>query len=57
MEFRQFKDGSGEIVFSWKERFTFLFKGKLKLGHTAFKDFGAALMHMAVSWNRVNDKK
>ena len=51
MEFRQYKDGSADIVFSWKERFTLFFKGKIFFKAVDFKHFGNNLIHLVSQWN------
>ena len=57
MEFRQYEDGSADIVFSWKERFTLFFKGKIFFKVVDFKHFGNNLIHLVSQWNmKFNDK-
>jgi hypothetical protein len=57
MEFRQYEDGSADIVFSWKERFTLFFKGKIFFKAVDFKHFGNNLIHLVSQWNmKFNDK-
>jgi hypothetical protein len=57
MEFRQYEDGSADIVFSWKERFTLFFKGKIFFKAVDLKHFGNNLIHLVSQWNmKFNDK-
>ena len=51
MEFRQYKDGSAHIVFSWKERLTLFFKGKIFFKSEDFRNFGNNLIHLVGQWN------
>ena len=50
MEFRQYKNGSCDIVFSWKERIILLKKGKLYLTPEAVKHFGNHLVKIVADW-------
>lgn len=50
MEFRQFKDGSCDIVFSWREKFIILKKGKIHLSPEAVKHFGNNLVKIVSDW-------
>ena len=50
MRFKQFKDGSCDIEFSWKERFILLFKGKLYLSDEYLRHFGNSLMRIVLDW-------
>ena len=51
MKFKQFKDGSCDIEFTWKERFLLFRKGKLHLSDENFRHFGNNLMKMVMQWN------
>ena len=44
MLFKQHKNGSCDIEFSWKERLILLRKGKLHLSDEAFRHFSNVLM-------------
>jgi hypothetical protein len=50
MIFKQHKDGSCDIEFSWKERLILFRKGKLHLSDEALKHFGNTLMKMVMDW-------
>ena len=50
MEFRQYKDGSCDIVFSWREKFIILKKGKIHLSPEAVKHFGNNLVKIVADW-------
>jgi len=50
MEFRQYKNGSCDIIFSWKERIILLKKGKLHLAPEAIKHFGNHLVKIVADW-------
>jgi hypothetical protein len=50
MIFKQHKDGSCDIEFSWRERLILFRKGKLHLSDEALKHFGNNLMHMLYNW-------
>jgi hypothetical protein len=57
MIFKQHKNGSCDIEFSWKERLILLKKGKLHLSDEAFKHFSNVLMKMVMDWNmKFNDE-
>jgi len=51
MIFKQYKDGSCDIEFSWKERLTFLRKGKMHLSQEGLRHFGNHLVKMVSEWN------
>jgi len=51
MIFKQFKDGSCDIEFSWKERFTLFTKGKLHLSPEGLRHFGNYLIKIVSDWN------
>ena len=51
MIFKQFKDGSCDIEFSWKERFTLFTKGKLHLSQEGLRHFGNYLIKIVSDWN------
>jgi len=50
MKFKQFENGSCDIEFSWKERFTLFKKGKLHLSDENLKHFGNNLVKMVMDW-------
>ena len=50
MIFKQHKDGSCDIEFSWKERFILFRKGKLCLSNEALRHFGNHLVKMVSDW-------
>lgn len=50
MIFRQFKDGSCDIEFTWKERWILFRKGKLHLSDESLRHFGNNLMHILYDW-------
>jgi len=50
MEFRQYKEGSCDIVFSWREKFIILKKGKIHLSPEAVKHFGNNLVKIVADW-------
>jgi hypothetical protein len=57
MIFKQFKDGSCDIEFSWKERILLLKKGKLHFTDESFKNFTNMFVKMAMDWQlNFNDK-
>jgi hypothetical protein len=51
MIFKQFKDGSCDIEFSWKERFILFKKGKLHLSQEGLRHFGNYLIKIVSDWN------
>jgi hypothetical protein len=55
MNFKQYKDGSCDIEFSWKERLTLFRKGKIHLSDENLRHFGNNLIRMVVDW-QVNFK-
>jgi hypothetical protein len=50
MKFKQYKDGSCDIEFSWKERLILFRKGKLHLSDEALKHFGNTLVGIIMDW-------
>jgi hypothetical protein len=56
MKFKQYNDGSCDIEFSWKERFTLFKKGKLHLSDEGLKHFGNAIVGIVMDW-QLNFKK
>ena len=50
MIFKQFKDGSCDIEFSWKERILLLRKGKLHFTDESFKNFTNMFVKMAMDF-------
>jgi hypothetical protein len=56
MIFRQYKNGSCDIVFSFKEKLIILRKGKIHLSDEALRHFGNTLVKMVADWNlKFND--
>ena len=51
MIFKQYENGSCDIEFSLKERWTILKKGKLHLSDEALRHFGNKLVQMVADWN------
>jgi hypothetical protein len=51
MKFKQYKNGSCDIEFSWKERFIILKKGKIHLSDEYLRHFGNNLMKIVADWN------
>jgi hypothetical protein len=51
MIFKQKEDGSCDIEFSWKERFTLFRKGKLHFSDEMLRHFGNNLVRMVSDWN------
>jgi hypothetical protein len=51
MNFKQYDNGSCDIEFSWKERFTLFRKGKLHLSDEHLKHFGNTLVKIVSDWN------
>ena len=51
MIFKQYDNGSCDIIFSWKERFILFKKGKLHFSDEALKHFGNTLVKMVSDWN------
>ncbi len=52
MIFKQLKDGSCDIEFSWRERLILFRKGKLHLSDEALKHFGNILMYILHDWQQ-----
>jgi hypothetical protein len=50
MKFKQYDNGSCDIEFSWKERFTLFRKGKLHLSDEHLRHFGNNLVKIVVDW-------
>ena len=50
MKFKQYDDGSCDIIFSWKERLTLFRKGKLHLSDENLKHFGNYLVKVVMDW-------
>jgi len=57
MKIIQKKDGSGEIVFSWKEIWILIKKRKLQLTAEALKHLSNNLVKIAIEFNEVFNKK
>ena len=51
MEFRQKKDGSCDMVFSWKEIFIIIRKKKLTFTAEGLRHFGNVLIKIVSEWN------
>lgn len=51
MKFKQYRDGSCDIIFSWKEIFILLRKRKLHLSPLGLRHFGNVLMRLVIEWN------
>jgi len=56
MIFKQLKDGSCDIEFSWKERIILFRKGKLHLSDEYLRHFGNNLMKIIAEW-QINFKQ
>lgn len=57
MKFKQYKNGSCDIQFSWKEKWIILTKGKIHLSDTNLRHFGNNLVKIVADWNvNFNDK-
>jgi hypothetical protein len=50
MKFKQYKNGSCDIEFSWKERLILIKKGKLHLSDEYLKHFGNTLVKIVMDW-------
>jgi hypothetical protein len=50
MKFRQYENGSCDIEFSIKERWTILKKGKIHLSDEMLRHFGNHLVKMVMDW-------
>jgi len=50
MKVIQKKDGSGEMIFTFKERLFILLKGKVIFSDESLRHFGNALMKMVIDW-------
>jgi hypothetical protein len=56
MIFKQYKNGSCDIEFSFKEKLIILRKGKIHLSDEALRHFGNTLVKMVADWNlKFND--
>jgi hypothetical protein len=51
MKFKQYKNGSCDIEFSWKERIILFKRGKLHLSDENLKHFGNHLVKIVSDWN------
>ena len=51
MKFNQKKDGSCDMVFSWKEIFIILKKRKLTFSAEGLRHFGNILIKIVADWN------
>jgi len=50
MKFKQYKNGSCDIEFSWKERLLLFRKGKLHLSDEYLRHFGNNLVKIVMDW-------
>ena len=50
MKFKQYDNGSCDIIFSWKERLLIFRKGKLHLSDENLKHFGNCLVKIVMDW-------
>jgi hypothetical protein len=50
MKFKQYKNGSCDIEFSWKERLIIIQKGKIHLSDEMLRHFGNNLVKIVVDW-------
>jgi aromatic ring-opening dioxygenase LigB subunit len=50
MKFKQYKNGSCDIEFSWKERIILFKRGKLHLSDENLRHFGNNLVKMVADW-------
>lgn len=57
MQFKQYKDGSCDIKFSWKEIWIIIKKRKLHLTAEGLRHFGNMLMKIVMEWNLEFDQK
>jgi hypothetical protein len=58
MQFRIInKDGEVDLVFSWKERFTLFFGGKIKFTAYGFKHFGNTLVDIVFGYYKYCPEK
>ena len=57
MQFKQYKDGSCDIKFSWKEVWIIIKKRKLHLTAEGLRHFGNMLMKIVMEWNLEFDDK
>ena len=57
MIFKQYNDGSCDIVFSWRERLILLRKGKLHLSQGSLKNFGNSLVRIIFEFQDKFDEK
>jgi hypothetical protein len=51
MIFKQKKDGSCDIIFSWKELFIIIRKRKLTFSAEGLRHFGNILIKIVADWN------
>jgi len=56
MRFKQYKDGSCDIEFSFRERINLFLKGKLILDDKSLKIFGDNLVRIVTEWQINFDK-
>jgi len=53
MKFNQYKNGSADMVFSWRERFKLFFYGRLRFTDTNLKHIGNNLVNIVSTWHSV----
>jgi hypothetical protein len=51
------KEGEVDLVFSWKERFTLFFGGKIKFTAYGFKHFGNTLVDIVFGYHKYCPEK
>ena len=56
MKFKQYKDGSCDIEFTWKERWILFRNGKLQLSEESLRHFGNHLVKMVADWQEKFNK-
>jgi len=57
MIFKQYENGSCDIIFSWKERLLLFKKGKLHLSDEDLRHFGNHLVKIVSDWNMKFNKE
>lgn len=57
MQYKQFKDGSCDITYTWKERFRIFFKGKIHLKADMFKHSCNIMFGLLVKWQQQFDER
>tara|TARA_R110000803_G_scaffold55172_1_gene112005 strand:- start:82 stop:300 length:219 start_codon:yes stop_codon:yes gene_type:complete len=51
LRFKQHKDASCDMVFSWRERFILFFTGRLHFSAVTLRHLGNSLVKMVMDWN------